>query len=394
MADKREVRPVEATFVFQDSLGKPIPKLDVVLKSVSFEQNVVTDEKGLAWASSDIKRNEKIAVAIKKRNGTLSHKFNVVPDRDINAFTFNSAEFHVQGTTKLSPEELLEQFPFPEIKVGEVMTAGRLLGELAPFVGAFQIMEDIGKVVKDVPKKKKIPQTDPVTGKPGKPIIEIEHHYVVTKTDKPVLQSLNVLGEKLNYPNPAASPGLLKSVAEEFGCEIEALMAIGATECGGQPFFPNGLPKILFERHHFYKHTKPAAGKHPFAAYSDICNPNGGEYGKESVQYPKLVKASLLDREAAIMSCSWGTYQVLGAYWKQLGYTSADHLADECMASADGHLKLFRLFLKMKEKKPAIEALKAKNWEKFTTYYNGAAWRTTNPEYPGKMAEHYATYKK
>lgn len=402
MADKTGVKPVEATFMFVDSLLNPIPQLDVVLKSATFENSVVTDAAGLAWTSCDVKRNERIGVFVKKRDGKLAHKFDVVPDRDINAFTFKSAEFHFSGTTKIAAEELLEQIPIPEIKVGDVMTINRLLGELAPYIGSVERMEDIGKVVKDFPTKKKIPQVDPVTGKPGKPTIEIEHHYKVTKIEKPRIHAINVLGEKLNYPkSDEASAGLLKSIADEFGCEVAALRAVAATESGEQAFMDNGMPKILFERHHFYKFTKPnqvtkkgvPPTPHPFAAFADICNPTPGGYGAESLQYPKLVKASRLNREAAIMSCSWGAYQVMGGFWEEFGYKSAEQLANECMESVDGQMQLFRHFLKMKDRKPAIDALKAKNWETFTYYYNGSNWRKQNPTYPDKMAKFYAQFK-
>jgi hypothetical protein len=403
MAENTEIKPVEASFVFLDSLRNPISELDVVLKSASFEQSVVTDAVGLAWKSCDVKRNEKISVFVKKRDGKLAHKFNVVPDRDINAFTFKSAEFHFTGTTKITAEELLEKQPIPEIKVGEVMTIDRLFGELAPYVGSVHLMEDIGKVVKDFPTKKKIPQIDPITGKPGKPLIEIEHHYKVTKIEKPLVLALNVLGEKLNYPKSTEpSAGVLKSIADELGCEIAALRAVAATESGEMYFMENGLPKILFERHHFYKYTMPNQVKkkgvrrtpHPFAAFADICNPRPGGYGVESLQYAKLVKASRQHREAAIMSCSWGAFQVMGGFWEDLGYKSAEQLANECMDSADGQMKLFRNFLKMKDRKPAIDALKVKDWEKFTYYYNGSNWRNQNPKYPTKMADFYAEYKK
>lgn len=401
MNDKTAAKPVEASFVFVDSLGDPIPLLDVVLKSATFEKNVVTDVAGLALTSCDIKRGEKIAVLVKRRDGKLTHKFDVMPDRDINVFTFRSAEFHFAGTTKYSAEELLEQVPIPEIKVGEVMTIGRLFGDLAPFIGSVQKMEDIGKIVKDFPVKKKIPQIDPITGKAGKPIIEIEHHYKVAKIDKPVVQALNVLGEKLNYPRSLTiSESILKSIADEFGCEVAALRAVAETESAGDPFLENGLPKILYERHYFYRLTKPnistkkGANKtpHPFAAFADICNPNRGGYGPPSLQYPKLVKASRLNRDAAIMSCSWGAFQVMGAFWAELEYKNAEELANECMESVDGQMQLFRRYLKMNA--PTIPALRAKNWEKFTSYYNGAGWKTANPGYPKKMADFYAEYKK
>jgi hypothetical protein len=92
------------------------------------------------------------------------------------------------------------------------------------------------------------------------------------------------------------------------------------------------------------------------------------------------------------MSCSWGAFQVMGAYWKGFGYKSAEQLANECMESVDGQMQLFRHFLKMK--KSAVDALKAKDWETFTYYYNGSGWRKNNSDYPKKMAAFYAQFKK
>jgi hypothetical protein len=401
MADKTEQKPVEASFVFIDSLGNPIPQLDVVLKSASFEHVVVTDMAGLAWKSCDVKRNETIAMSVKRRDGKLVHKFDVTPKRDVNVYTFKSPEFHLTGTTKISPEEALELTPLPEIRVGEVMKIGRLLDELGPFIDAVQQMEDIGKVLKDVPIKKKIPQVDPVTGKPVKPLIEIEHAFKVVKTDKPVVQALSVLGEKLSYPKGLIlTIRALDTIADEFGCEMAALKAVADTESAGEPFFPNGLPKILYERHYFYKFTNLNEGAkkgtkrkpHPFAAFADICQPTGGGYGHHSTQYSKLVKACRLDRDAALKSCSWGAFQVMGAFWEDMGYKNVDELVNECMESADGQLQLFRRYLKMNPS--ALAALKAKNWEQFTSSYNGSMWKEHNPTYPTKMANNYAKAKK
>jgi hypothetical protein len=66
------------------------------------------------------------------------------------------------------------------------------------------------------------------------------------------------------------------------------------------------------------KHKKIA---HPYAKYNDICNPSPGGYGAPEIhQYERLIKAAELDRDAAIMSCSWGVFQVMGIYYKQFGY--------------------------------------------------------------------------
>lgn len=93
------------------------------------------------------------------------------------------------------------------------------------------------------------------------------------------------------------------------------------------------------------------------------------------------------------MSCSWGAFQVLAEYYEAFGYKSPMDLVNACLASVDEHVNLFRGFLKMPEKKRAIEGLREKNWVKFTTYYNGAKWRDQNPDYPEKMRGYYEEFK-
>jgi hypothetical protein len=112
-------------------------------------------------------------------------------------------------------------------------------------------------------------------------------------------------------------------------------------------------------------------------------------------EYERLIKAAKWDKEAAIKSCSWGAFQVLAEYHKEMGYLTASIFANECMVSIDAQIKLFIDFLtKLPEKKPAIKALKEKDWETFTSNYNGRAWRKTNADYPTKMANHYVQFKK
>jgi hypothetical protein len=256
-------------------------------------------------------------------------------------------------------------------------------------------------VTKDFPTQTNKKSTDAVTGKPTTEII-IKHHYKIVKTEKPKVIVCALLGSRLNYPTHFdVSMKLYANMAEEFGCEAAAIRAVAETESSGKGYFENGLPKILFERHRFYALTDPnrkakkgsAKVAHPFGAFSDICNPVPGGYAIEEAEYARLVKAAKLDRDAAIMACSWGSFQVLAEYYEHCDFKSPADLVDACMRSPDGHIALFRGFLRMPEKKKAIEALKAKNWEQFTKYYNGGNWEMQNPDYPKQMARYYDKYK-
>ena len=406
--------PVQASFVFVDSLNHPIKGLTVKIDSSeqmksetisvstdsastqsppSFPYVGKTDDDGHAVTLSTVKRGQKISIFVKKRNGNFDFKGEVTPKRDINAYTIKSPEFHLESTTKLTPKEALEEeLNIPKIKVGEVMTVERLFGELAPYIGAVQVVTEVGSITKDFPTKKTTLVLNEKTGKQEKKI-EIEHHYKVVKTDKPRTIAMNVLGSKLNYPKTEISEDQFKEIAEKLGCEVAAVKAVTYTEAGGGGYLSNGLPKILFERHKFYQFTKPAKGIHPYDKFPDICNPNAGGYKGELGEYERLIKAAKFDKEAAIKSCSWGAFQVLAEYYSQMGYSSASALANECMESIDAQINIFIQFLtKLPEKKPAINALKERDWETFTRYYNGKNWPKSNPDYPRKMASNYAKF--
>jgi hypothetical protein len=301
---------------------------------------------------------------------------------------------HIVGTTSLTPKDEAESdLTIPKIQPDEVMTIARLLGELAPFIGSAEVITEVGQITKDYPKKKVTLTEDPATHKKKK-VIEIEHHFKVAKTSKPKVIAIDLLGSRLNYPSGTTiSDTLYAEMAKELGCEAAALKAVAETETGGIAFFENGLPKILFERHKFYEFTKPEKGAHPYVKFSDICSPAVGGYGPSGIhQYERLVKAANLNKQAAIMACSWGAFQVLAEYYSQCGYASSEEMANDCMKTVDAHAKLFLAFLK-KEKKAAVKALIAKDWTKFTTHYNGSNWETQNPNYPSKMAENYEKYK-
>jgi hypothetical protein len=284
------------------------------------------------------------------------------------------------------------------------MTSTRLFGELSPFVGAAEVVDEDGMVTKDFPAKKTTTTADKPTGK-KKAEITIEHHYKVIKTDIPRHITHSLLGGRLNYPTGLeVSRSLCEAIAKEFDCEVAAIMAVMKTESGNGGFLENGLPKILFERHRFYALTDPnkidtkskkqEKISHPYAAFPDICNPVPGGYAGTLGEYVRLLKAAKLDQTAAIKSASWGAFQVLAEYHAECGFDSPTSLVDACMRSYDGHAELFRGFLRKPEKKKAIEALKERDWEKFTTYYNGGNWRKQNPDYPDTMKAHYEAYSK
>ena len=173
--------------------------------------------------------------------------------------------------------------------------------------------------------------------------------------------------------------------ANELGCEVAVIKAVSEVEGRGSGFFASGESKILFERHKFYKYTNGAFAQ----SNPDICNRTSGGYGKESEQHSKLQRAVALNRDAALMSCSWGAFQVMGEHWKILGYSSVQDFVNKMYRSEADHLDSFVRYIKAF----GLQAhLRNKNWAAFAKGYNGPGYKANN--YDIKMAVAYKKYVK
>ena len=272
---------VQVTFVFRDTLQKPIEGLSVQIKAgtgapsapawtfgqatdgslapdpsvplVDNKTETATDGDGYAMTIQNAARNQPIDVLVKNQRGEYVWKATVTPQKDISAFTIVSPEYHLEATTKLTPKEELEQnLDLPVVKDGEVMTIERLVHDFGPYIGWSQKVTEQGKVKKDFPEKHKETTTDDKTGK-KKTTTTIEHRYKVVESGKPRTVVLNVLGSRLNYPKPDTfSEDQYQYMATQLDVEVAAIKAIVQQESQGHPFLENGLPPILYERRHFF----------------------------------------------------------------------------------------------------------------------------------------------
>lgn len=164
-----------------------------------------------------------------------------------------------------------------------------------------------------------------------------------------------------------------------------AIRVFGAVEGRGVGFLKNGKPKILFERHRMYAYLRLKKG----AAFANemaverpnIVNKKSGGYQGNEAEYVRLELAKQIDVECALMSASWGQFQIMGENWKDLGYASAQDFVDQQFASESFQLEAFIRFIEWKtgiidDKKVAlIDALRAENWDAVFTLYNGPNYK-------------------
>ena len=110
-----------------------------------------------------------------------------------------------------------------------------------------------------------------------------------------------------------------QDAAIALGCEVAAIQAVCQVEAPKGGFNPDGSPVTLFEGHKFYKYTD---GLYAFKA-PDLCFPmwTKKHYGRNwTEEQNRLSRAIALDEEAALMSASWGKFQIMGFNHHLVGF--------------------------------------------------------------------------
>lgn len=161
---------------------------------------------------------------------------------------------------------------------------------------------------------------------------------------------------------------------------IPEIRAIAAVESNGSGFYSGtNTPVILYEPFKFGTHTA-----HKFDGKTTVIKGTTyplslkgkwsrarAKYGPSSIQHTKLSAAAALNRTAALMSCSWGAFQVMGENWKSLGYESLQEFINKMYADEDGHLDAFVRFIKVNGLADDLR----EHRESFFDRYNGSQWR-------------------
>lgn len=174
--------------------------------------------------------------------------------------------------------------------------------------------------------------------------------------------------------------------ADKIGCNVAAIRAVAEVESSGSGFDLLGRPKTLFEGHIFYKLTK---GRY-YKSHPTLCYPKWTKqfYGKtRDVEWARLQTAIALDRTAALMSASWGTFQIMGNNYATCGFYSVDEFVEAQYESANRHLDCFTEFVLDRGLSDELRELR---WADFARIYNGASFKLNN--YDTKMANAYAKF--
>lgn len=176
-----------------------------------------------------------------------------------------------------------------------------------------------------------------------------------------------------------------QDAARQLNCEIAAIKAVAEVESKGDGFLPTGEPKILFERHIFSKRTGGLFDK----TNPGISNPVAGGYGASASQHKRLQEAVILNRNAALMSASWGRFQVMGFNYALAGFNSLQEFVTAMYKGEREHLFAFVNYI---INTSLDDELREKRWADFARKYNGPDYKKNN--YDVKMAEAYRSLSK
>ena len=166
--------------------------------------------------------------------------------------------------------------------------------------------------------------------------------------------------------------------------ELHAFMDV---EAAGSGFDNRGRPKMLFEPHKFYANL---SGEQRAAAVKQgLAYPKWGEKPYPTDSYPRLIKAMAINEVAALKSCSWGLTQILGTYFKDIGFGSVQDMVQAFMDHEASHLEAtVKLLVEWK----VDDDLRAHRWATIARTWNGPGYAKNH--YDTKLAAAFAKWQK
>jgi len=123
---------------------------------------------------------------------------------------------------------------------------------------------------------------------------------------------------------------------------------------------------------------------------ADILYPvwKSGAYGPVSKQHERLERAAKINNEAALLSASWGRFQVMGFNWKTCGAANLQEFIADMYKDEDAHLQRFAIYIKSTF---LDDELRNHDWAGFARGYNGPLY--IRNKYDIKLKNAYLKYK-
>jgi hypothetical protein len=181
--------------------------------------------------------------------------------------------------------------------------------------------------------------------------------------------------------------------AKELHLEPACIKAVLAVETNGKGFLPTGDPVILFEGHIFWqqlvkRNIKP---ENYTRDNSDILYPKWTKqyYFGGIKEYSRLLRAKLINEEAALCSTSFGLFQIMGFNFHACGFNTVKDFVSAMELNEGEQLKAFAKLLKFNG---WLQKLQDKDWAGFARCYNGPGYAQN--QYDKKLEQAYNKFSK
>jgi hypothetical protein len=187
---------------------------------------------------------------------------------------------------------------------------------------------------------------------------------------------------------PRLSEADFNSAAAALDVEVAVIKAVTEVESRGSGFNPDGSPITLFEGHVFSRYTK---GKFD-ASNPTLSYPRWTRqfYGKNwQAEQLRLQQAMALDRQAALMSASWGLFQIMGFNFALAGHKTLQSFVNAMYRSEGAQLDAFVQYIIQTS---LGDELRDKRFADFARKYNGPDYKKN--QYDVKLNRAYAKFSR
>lgn len=173
-------------------------------------------------------------------------------------------------------------------------------------------------------------------------------------------------------------------IASRLGVGVHQVQAVAEVEARGSGWDRQGRLKCLWERHYMWKRIQKRV---PL-----LSNPRPGGYTIDADRdgindsWEKIADAACKWGIVAFECASFGMFQIMGAWWKDLGYASAIDFAWELSQDEYANYDALARYIEVNNLIPAMRAISAdyRTNAKFARGYNGPGFRKNR--YDEKLA--------
>lgn len=166
--------------------------------------------------------------------------------------------------------------------------------------------------------------------------------------------------------------GDYRAAAAVLGVGVPKIKAVQEVESRGRAYHPDTRrPIILYEPHVFHRLTKGRFSD----SHAELSYPTWGTEpypSSQTTRYAQLKAAMALDETAALKSCSWGLFQIMGFNCRLAGFDTVQGFVAAVCRSEGEQLLAFARFVSADT--DLKQALRLGDWAGFARRYNGPGY--------------------